>query len=193
VIDETASVPERRVAFVHRVIVPNPEFPREYSILVTNRRLIFIRQKKTRSKLVLNGEMRYGTALITDVDPPKMGDYDRATLESLKGDPENLVILHERITSLVMKKDAPTFRYRDFFIWLTMRRQQEIFQVYHFDMTYAQNFSQDQLRFYMVPLGAWFKPRRQTQTREGILREYASDGLQIFQQFLPSGVVVSAV
>jgi hypothetical protein len=43
----------------------------------------------------------------------------------------------------------------------------------------------------MVPLGAYFKPRRQTQTRETILREYAIDALRIFQQAIPEGIISS--
>ena len=66
--------PERRLALIHRVIVPNKEYPKECAILVTDRRSIFIRQKKTRSSFVLRGEMRYGTALVTDVIPKTLED-----------------------------------------------------------------------------------------------------------------------
>jgi hypothetical protein len=47
------------------------------------------------------------------------------------------------------------------------------------------------IKFYMVPLGAYFKPRRQTQTRETILREYATDALGIFQKVLPPSIISS--
>jgi hypothetical protein len=75
--------PERRVALIHRVIVPDREYPKEYALLVTDRRTIFIRQKKTRSSFVLRGEMRFGTALVTDVMPKTLGDYEQTSLESL--------------------------------------------------------------------------------------------------------------
>ncbi len=186
--------PERRVALIHRVIVPEEEYPKEYAILVTDRRSIFIRQEKTRSSFVLRGEMRYGTALVTDVLPKSLVDYERTTLESLIADRANLTVPHEAVASLELKKEVPKFRARDFFIWLTMRRQGEIFQVYHFDMTYTQRpGSQANLRFYMVPLGAWFKPRRQMNKRETILREYADEGMRIFQLVLPAGIVSSLV
>jgi hypothetical protein len=186
--------PERRVALIHRVIVPSEASPEEYAILVTDRRSIFIRQERTRSSFVLRGEMRYGTALVTDVVPKTLDDYGQTTVESLVADTENLTVPHEAVVTLELKKEVPKFRARDFFIWLTMRRQGEIFQVYHFDMTYTQSpSSKDLLRFYMVPLGAWFKPRRQTQKRETILREYADGGLRIFQQVLPVGIVSSRV
>jgi hypothetical protein len=188
-----ASIPEGRIAMIHRVIVPDVEFPKEYAILLTNRRSIFIRQEKTRSKFLLTGEMRYGTALITDVPIPRLEDYAQTSLESLAADPLNLAVPHYSVISLVLKKELPTFRYRDFWIWLTMRTQKEIFQVYHFEMTHRQDSSQVLLRFYMVPLGAWFKPKRQTQTREAILREYAEEGLRVYQRVLPPDVATAAV
>jgi len=59
------TAPERKLALVHRVIMPDKDYPKEYAILVTDRRSIFIRQEKTRSSFVLRGEMRYGTAMVT--------------------------------------------------------------------------------------------------------------------------------
>src|SRR5437867_12464309 len=88
---------EKRVALIHRVMIPDEDFPKEYAILVTNRRSIFIRQKKTRSAFVLRGEMRYGTALVTDVVPKTLDDYEKTTLESLASDSENLTIPHSSV------------------------------------------------------------------------------------------------
>ena len=94
--------------------------------------------------------------------------------------------------SLVLKKDVPKSRLRDTFIWLTMRRQGEIFQVYYLEITYLKNQNeQRKVQMYMVPLGAYFKPRRLTQTRETILREYALESIQSYQQVLPAGIVTS--
>src|SRR6266571_7416054 len=186
------TAPERKVGLVDRVIVADKDYPKEYAILVTDRRSIFIRQKKTRSSFVLRGEMRYGTALVTDVVPKTLEDYEKTTLESLASDSENLTIPHSSLLSIVLKKEVPKFRLRDTFIWLTMRRQGEIFQVYYLDITYLkyQN-EQRKVQMYMVPLGAYFKPRRLTQTRETILREYALEGIRSYQQVLPAGIVSS--
>src|SRR5213592_4005050 len=103
------TVPERRLALVHRVIVPNKEYPKEYAILVTDRRSIFIRQKKTRSSFVLRGEMRYGTAMVTDVQPKTLEDYEQTSLESLAADASNIAILHDAVISLFMTKGEPNF------------------------------------------------------------------------------------
>jgi hypothetical protein len=181
--------PERKVALVHRVIIPDKDYPKEYVILVTDRRSIFIRQEKTRSSFVLRGEMRYGTALVTDVQPKTLEDYEQTSLESLAADASNIAVPHDAVISLVTTKGEPKFRLQDLFIWLTMRRQGQKFHVYDFEMNYRDGANQEtKIRFYMVPLGAYFKPRRQTQNRETILREYATDALQIFRQVLPAGV-----
>jgi len=181
----TGSVPEKRLALIHRVIVPDKEYPKEYAVLVTDSRSIFIRLEKTRSSYWLRGEMKFGTALMTDVIPKTLEDYEQTSVESLIADNANLTIPHEKVTSLVLRKEEPEFRAREFFVWLTMRRQGHRFQVYDFEMGYRQSSNDETtLKFYMVPLGAYFKPRRQTQTRQTILREYATDALGIFQKVL---------
>ncbi len=181
--------PETRLALIHRVIVPDEEYPKEYAVLVTDSRSIFIRQKKTRSSFVLRGEMRYGTALVTDAEPKTLEDYEKTSVESLAADAVNIAVPHDAVVSLVMTKGEPKFRLRDFFIWLTMRRQGRKFHVYDFEANYRDSANQEtRIRFHMVPLGVHFKPRRQTQTRETILREYAVDALEIFQRVLPTRI-----
>jgi frataxin-like iron-binding protein CyaY len=188
----TGSVPEKRLALIHRVIVPDKEYPKEYALLVTDSRSIFIRLEKTRSTYWLRGEMKFGTALVTDVIPKTLEDYERISLESLTADNTNLSVPHENVSSLVLRREEPEFRAREFFVWLTMRRQGHRFQVYHFEMIYRQSSNTEtMIKFYMVPLGAYFKPRRQTQTRETILREYATDALGIFQMVLSAKIVSS--
>ncbi len=188
----TSLMPERKLALIHRVIVPDKEYPKEYAVLVTDRRSIFIRQKKTRSSFVLRGEMRFGTALVTDVIPKTLEDYEQTSLESLMADSANLTVPHEMVASLLMRGEEQKLHLRDFFIWLTMRRQGGRFQVYDFEMNYRDSANDETgIRFYMVPLGAYFKPRRQTQTRETILREYAMDALEIFQKVLPARILTS--
>jgi hypothetical protein len=183
-------VPERKLALIHRVIVPDTDYPKEYSVLVTDSRSIFIRQKKTRSSFLLRGEMRYGTALVTDVQPKTLEDYEETSTESLAADPSNIAFPHDSVTSLVMTKGDPKFRIQDLFVWLTMRRQGHKFHVYDFEMSYREGDKQEnRIKFYAVPLGAYFKPRRETQTRETILRDYAVDALQIFRKVLPSETI----
>jgi hypothetical protein len=188
----SSPLPEARLALIHRVIVPDKKGPTEYSVLVTNSRSVFIRQKKTRSSYWLRGEMKFGTALVTDVIPKTLEDYEETSLGSLTTDPANITVPHEAVVSLVMGKQEPEFRAREFFVWLTMRRQGHRFQVYNFEMKYRQSPKPEPLiKFYMVPLGAYFKPERQTKSRETILREYAIEALEMFKKVLPAGIVSS--
>ncbi len=183
---------ERRLALIHRVIAPDRKYPAEYAILVTDTRSIFMRQRKTRSSYWLRGEMKFGTALVTDVIPKTLEDYEQTSLDALTVHPANITVPHETVVSLVMGKEEPEFRAREFFVWLTMRRQGHRFQVYNFQMKCQQSQKLDTLiKFYMVPLGAYFKPERQTKSRETILREYAIEALEMFQKVLPAGIVSS--
>lgn len=188
----SAAISEKRLALIHRVLVQDKDYPKEYAILVTDRRSIFIRQAKTRSGFVLRQEMRFGTALVTDVTPKTIEDYDQTNLDTLSADAANLSVPHDYVVSLVRRADPLEPRRRDFFVWMVMRRQKEVFQVYNFDMTYREHLAdQETIRFYAVPLGAYFKPRRQIQTRETILREYADDIVEIYRRVLSKSTVSS--
>ena len=116
---------ERRTALIHRVIVPDTDYPKEYAILVTDRRSIFIRHAKTRSNFWLRGEMRWGTALVTDVMPKTMQDYEETTLERLSEDPTSISIPHEAVVSLSAQAERPSFRPHEFWVkwgWRDRRR-----------------------------------------------------------------------
>ncbi len=186
----TTVQPEQRLALIHRVIVPAEEdYPKEYAILVTGQRSIFIRQPKTRSSFVLRREMAYGTALTTDVTPKTLEDYETISLEALAADASNLAIAHSEVISLEMKKEKSKPQKYNFIVRLTMNMQKEEFQVYNFEMKYRNGSVRERiLKFYMVPLGAYFKPKRQTQNRDTILREYANDALEIFRMVLPGKI-----
>lgn len=182
---------EEKLTLIHRVIIPAADYPKEYAILVTDRRSIFVRQPKTRGAFWLRREMRWGTALVTDVEPKTLQDFDHADLDALSSDPANFAIPHEAQLSFAMKADNPTFRPHEFWVKWAMQRQKEIFQVYNFEIAYRSASGTSIIRFYAVPLGAYFKPRRKTQTRETILADYAEDILRIYRKILSSDVVHS--
>jgi hypothetical protein len=182
---------EERLALIHRVLIADNEYPREYAILVTDKRSIFIRQPKTRNGWTLRQEMRFGTALVTDVEPRALEDYEDTSLEILAAASENLVIPHEMVVSLEMGANKADRRRRDFFVWWVMKRQKEIFQVFSFDLEYRTDHDTATLKFYAVPLGVYFKPRRMSQTRETILRGYAAEILDTYRTVIPASVVSS--
>ena len=185
------SLQEKRLALIHRVLVADEDSPKEYAVLVTDQCSIFIRQPKTRSRWVLGQEMRFGTALVTDIEPKTLHDYENVSVGSLANDGENLVIPHDRVASLKMRAAPPEHRRRDFFVYWVMKRQKEIFQVYNFEMDYSSRSRSDaSVKFYAVPLGMYFKPKRMTQTREKILREYAQEIMEIYRRVMPNERVV---
>lgn len=106
---------------IHRVLVQDADYPKEYAILVSDHRSIFIRQEKTRSGFTLRGEMKYGTALVTDVTPKTLTDYEQSSTDSLSNDTANIVVPHEAVVSVELGKDAPNPGVLDFFVRLTMR------------------------------------------------------------------------
>src|SRR5215472_8782280 len=181
---------EKRLALIHRVLVPDEEYPREYAVLVTDTRSVFIRQPKTRRSFVLRGEMKYGTALVTDVPLKSLADYETTSLEALTTDPQNLVFPHQSVVSFLMKADKLKFHLLEFWQWLTMRMQKEIFQVYNFEIRSQQGLvPADRITFYAVPIGTYFKPRRENLTRVTILREYAMGILETYRRVLPAGII----
>lgn len=188
----TSLVPERKLALIHRVLVQGEDYPREYAILVTDRNSIFIRQEKTRSSFTLRGELKYGTALVTDVRPKTLTDYEQSSSDSMSNDTANITVRHADVISLELGKDAQKPGILDFFVRLTMRMQKEEFQVYNIEIKYLTRPNQTEtIKFYMVPLGEYFKPKRLTQTRETILKEYALENLEIFRKVLPDKIIES--
>jgi hypothetical protein len=183
-------VSEKKLALIHRVLVPDHDYPREYAILVTNLRSIFILQPKTRRNFVLRYETMIGTALVTDVNPKTLEDYEQTSIETLASDIANQSVPHEDIISLTMQVSKPSWRRRDFFVKMVMNKQKEVFQVYNFEMRFRKGMNKEAtIKFYAVPLGAYFKPRRQVQNRETILRDYSRDILEIYRGILPSRVI----
>src|SRR2546427_9019832 len=122
--------------------------------------------------------------------PKSLEDYEQTSLESLTADPANLTIPHNTVTSLEMRKGDRKLHWYDFMMWLQMRKTGHKFQVYEFVLNYKDSANLDVgINFYMVPLGAYFKPRRETQSRDTILREYAIDALETFQKVLPARIL----
>jgi hypothetical protein len=84
-----------------------------------------------------------------------------------------------------LRKDVRKTGRLNLFVRLTMMFQKEDFQVYNIELNYwAVQNRKEMIKFYMVPLGAYFKPRRQIQNRDTILREYALENLEIFRKVL---------
>lgn len=160
---------ERRIALIHRVMVPDSDYPKEYAILVTDKHLVLIRQKKVRRTFALRGEMRWGSEISSPVVAKTLKDYEGQSVESLSSDPNNISINNDSIAEMSL---APgEHRYR----------------VHHVNLTF-NSVSEKPLTLYLVPLGTYTKPLRAKQSREEIMRNYAVESFKVLQSVLPPGV-----
>ena len=71
--------------------------------------------------------MNWGTALITDVIPKTLGDFDNASLESQEENRENIIIRHDSVRALSVATGEPKF------FWLNLSKKPV--PVYNFTMT----------------------------------------------------------
>jgi len=160
---------------MHRVMAADGWSPQEFALLVTTQKLILIRQKKTRSALVLRGEIRWGSEVGSPVVPKTLADYEGVSTEALVADPVNVTIANDSVTEVRLVRGAHRYH------------------VHHIDLSYRADSSHQKhsMTLYLVPLGAYLKPRRTTQSREDILREYAVNSVKTLQDVLPAAVKFS--
>lgn len=76
--------------------------PKDYGILITDRRTIFVLEKASKSAVL--GAI--GDALVTD---KKVVDYSKADIEELASDDKNLVIQNHDVQSVLVKKGISTY------------------------------------------------------------------------------------
>jgi hypothetical protein len=163
---------EGRLGFVHRVIA-NRSGLKEYAILITDKRSIFIRLSQSRSGWMLRIETWFGSAVITDVQPKTLEDYAGTETDSLATDSGNFTIPHEKITELSVSVGR-------------------MYPVYRLDLHYMDSARKVAFPFYPVPLGVYMLDRRLTQAREVILRQYVGEVLSSYRRVLSSSVTADA-
>lgn len=95
---------ERKIAVVPHVIVAGALGPREYGILLTDQRSIFVLESASKAGLgaVLGGAV--GAAVAGGLATRKYVDYAGEHPERLAADPDNLVVPHASIRSLQFLK-----------------------------------------------------------------------------------------
>jgi hypothetical protein len=164
---------ERPLGFVHRVIARRSGL-KEYAILVTNKRSIFILQHQSRSGWMLRMETWFGSSVITDARPKVLEDYAGTDTGSLAADPSNIAIPHERVTRLGVSVGR-------------------MYPVYRVELDYMELDAKFALSFFPVPLGIYMRDRRLDRAREVILRQYAGDVLSLYRHVLPSDIIAGAM
>jgi hypothetical protein len=160
---------ELLLGFVHRVIAKHSGL-KEYAILITDRRSIFILLPQSRSGWMLKMETWFGSAVITDVRPKALENYAATDIDSLAANPGNIAIPHERVVTLAVSVGR-------------------MYPVYRVELDYTDSDKKFALPLYAVPLGVYMRDRRLDQAREAILRQYAAELLSLYKQVLPSSII----
>lgn len=93
---------ERKVALIPRVIMKGAMGPKEYGVLLTDQRAIFVLEKA--SKAALLGAI--GDALLSD---KKVVDYKSENLNELAADDKNVVVPYVGIQKLHLKKGFSSY------------------------------------------------------------------------------------
>ncbi len=103
---------ETIAGLIPRIILQRPQGPKNYAVLVTDRRSIFIREvtRKSRSGAVSGESVG---RLVSSADASReFFDYEQSDPDLLATDPKNFVILHEWLERIVVKKNMIGSLYR---------------------------------------------------------------------------------
>jgi len=109
---DAKKVEERKIAVIPKVIIDGALGPKEYGILLTNKRSLFvlISSNKTTVGYLLGG---IGGAIVaSSLGSNKDIDYANADVEELRKDEKNISVRHSKLTRLVMKKGLSGYTLR---------------------------------------------------------------------------------
>lgn len=165
------SAQENRLGLVHRVLAAHRGL-KEYAILVTDKRSIFIQQPQSRNSFMLRTEIVSGSSGRTTLQPKKLGDYSKWAIGSLESEPQNFSFAHTSVTKLIVGIGG-------------------FFPVYHFNFTYRGDERTESQVFYAVPLETYESADGQ-QPRDVVLREYAESIFALYQRVLPTSIIEDA-
>ncbi len=103
---------ERKVALIPRVVVQGAMGPKDYALLLTTSRSIFVLENayKTGVGAILGGAI--GAAVADAVSERKRVDYSVADPSSLATDEKNLCIPHSSVKGLELKKKFSGYHIR---------------------------------------------------------------------------------
>lgn len=97
-------MPERKIAVIPHVVVAGALGPKEYGVLLTDERSIFVLENASKAGLgaVLGGAV--GAAVAGGLATRKYVDYEHDDPERLASDPDNIAVPHGAIQSLQLKR-----------------------------------------------------------------------------------------
>lgn len=93
---------EKKIALIPKVMMSGALGPKEYGVVLTDQRTIFVLEKASKAMLV--GVL--GDALLTE---KKIVDYENVDLDGLAAGEKNIVITHSSIQQMRIKKGLSSY------------------------------------------------------------------------------------
>ena len=162
----SGSPAEKRIALIPRVVVQGKMGLNEYALLVTDKRSILVLEKGSKSGIAgaLGGAV--GAAIANAAATRKSFDYENENPESFAINPKNIVIPHDALELIKMKKAMlnPTYR---------------------MDLRYQIPNKSKKIKAFLSPPGEHVKQKKQEGTgRKQIHFDYAKKVHDVYKQVL---------
>jgi hypothetical protein len=105
-------VEERKIAVIPKVLLAGALGPREYGILLTSERTIFVLEKSSKAGIgaVVGGVI--GAAIADAVSKKKGHDYGNCDPAALAADDKNICVPHLSVSGLELKKRMSSYTIR---------------------------------------------------------------------------------
>ena len=162
---------EKRVGLIPRVTVQGSLGPKQYAVLVTDKRSIFVLESSSKAGVAgaLGGAI--GAAVAHAATSRRTFDYENSDPDVLATDPKNFVILHQQLERIEMKKGV-------------------IGPVFRFNVEYrTEEGKGKKVKSQLIPPNELWKQRKQEGVKGGVVyRDYASKVQEVYQRALPATV-----
>jgi hypothetical protein len=95
---------EKRIGLIPKVVVSGGMGPKEYAVLLTDQKSLFVLEKKTKAGLGYAIGGIVGAAIAnTLASPGKTFDYENVSLDQLAAEKDNIVVPHSRVERIRVK------------------------------------------------------------------------------------------
>lgn len=165
---EGVEILEKRLALIPRVVMKGAMGPKDYGLILTDQRAIFVLEKA--SKAALLGVL--GDALLTD---KKVVDYEGQDLESLARDEKNISVPHASIDAIELKRGFSSYTMSQMFTLLL-------------DYKDGTGKTRSVKAFLNPPDSLVQAKSAQGQPKKAVLEEYAKNARKALEQALPPAV-----
>jgi len=156
---------EKKVALIPKVIMKGAMGPKQYGVLLTDQRAIFVLEKA--SKAAVLGAL--GDALLGD---KKEIDYKNENLDGLAADDKNVVVPYSGIQKLHLKKGFSSYTMSNAYTLLV-------------DFMDPTNKPRSIKAFLQPPEDLVQKKKAEGVDRKAVTEEYARNARKAFEQAMP--------